>query len=367
MHVPLAYCNLLQGELLEWQVHRKSSLPNLCCFHLGFSCKWLVFLQGCVKFLRYVFGNLIQTWSSFFFSPEISLTTGRVASRPSLSRPSSSRPSSRTSRSRTPSTSRTPGSSIPRTSGTGTSRTLGTGTSTGTGTGTSRLGTGTGIGRTAPVRTRTTTRTRQRWRDFGTWQVAGTAGYLYGYNRYINRRRYRIYPNDGLSVFRCAEFSKFCRLFCALFQQRVTDSQVFPFTEPTICQNNLMYQRDNGTYYNYFICPLDDEDDSYVYCCYDPGAQICCTNSMWSSLNTQQGGNIEPVMNPDTSWSNVNAGSNWDTWENSHSGSHWNSWSSSNSWSSWERDRKKSKRWGFVLLKLTQVSTSSREMRFWVQ
>ena len=48
---------------------------------------------------------------------------------------------------------------------------------------------------------------------------------------------------------------------------------------------------DNGTYYSYFICPLDDEDDSYTFCCGPDDREHCCsvfeknseTATSWSS------------------------------------------------------------------------------------
>ena len=34
---------------------------------------------------------------------------------------------------------------------------------------------------------------------------------------------------------------------------------------------------DNGTYYSYFICPLDDGDDSYTFCCGPDDREHCCS------------------------------------------------------------------------------------------
>ncbi|KAK2151371.1 hypothetical protein LSH36_366g06009 [Paralvinella palmiformis] len=98
------------------------------------------------------------------------------------------------------------------------------------------------------------TRVRVRVRNgygYGTsmwnWQMAATAGAIYGYHSYSIRRHY--YRN--------------------------------PSREPKICINEYDYSMGNGTRYSLFICPLNDNPDSYTYCCGPEYRQYCC--SFWQS------------------------------------------------------------------------------------
>ena len=110
------------------------------------------------------------------------------------------------------------------------------------------------------------------------------------------------------------------------------------FAEPTICNNDYNYMMDNGTYYSYFICPLDDEDDSYTFCCGPDDREHCCsvfqknseTATAWSSWSPT--GNNRASWNSGTNWGSLNSGTNWGSW---NSGTNWSSWNSCTNWVSW--------------------------------
>ena len=53
-------------------------------------------------------------------------------------------------------------------------------------------------------------------------------------------------------------------------------------SEPSICTNKRDFTRDNGTFYEMFICPQEFQDDDMVDCCGPADRQHCCEPA-WGS------------------------------------------------------------------------------------
>ncbi|KAK3582138.1 hypothetical protein CHS0354_017249 [Potamilus streckersoni] len=71
------------------------------------------------------------------------------------------------------------------------------------------------------------------------WRTGFALGYVWGASHYMTRRRYISNPDR----------------------------------EPTVCFNANNLKNDT---YGYFVCPMEDEPDSYEYCCGEEGDQNCC-------------------------------------------------------------------------------------------
>ncbi len=145
---------------------------------------------GCLRRVLFFALDLACMWLAVEYGSTVGRSSGGSRSTPSRTPTrTTSRTTSRTGRSRT-------STSTSRASGTSTSRlgTSGTGTSTSR---TRRTATGTTSRRTSRTQSGTrSTRSDRRYHGL-TWQTAGSAGYLYGYRRYLSRSRYRMYPDQG--------------------------------------------------------------------------------------------------------------------------------------------------------------------------
>lgn len=51
--------------------------------------------------------------------------------------------------------------------------------------------------------------------------------------------------------------------------------------EPAICDNKFDYMMANGSLYQYFVCPLADQDDSYTFCCGPTDREECCNEESY--------------------------------------------------------------------------------------
>ncbi|KAL3854018.1 hypothetical protein ACJMK2_013302 [Sinanodonta woodiana] len=71
------------------------------------------------------------------------------------------------------------------------------------------------------------------------WKTGFAVGYVWGASHYMTRRRYISNPDK----------------------------------EPTVCLNVVDLKNDT---YGYFVCPMEDQSDSYEYCCGEEGEQTCC-------------------------------------------------------------------------------------------
>lgn len=90
--------------------------------------------------------------------------------------------------------------------------------------------------------TRVRVRYSSGYRPWRSWHSYGSTGHIYGYYYYTGHRHHHHYQEK----------------------------------EPTICRNEYDNLMDNGTTYEWFICPNITNTDSYHYCCGDEDRQYCC-------------------------------------------------------------------------------------------
>ncbi|ESN89837.1 hypothetical protein HELRODRAFT_194794 [Helobdella robusta] len=77
---------------------------------------------------------------------------------------------------------------------------------------------------------------------YNSWYTYGSYGHIYGFVWYTQTSTYRNNPNK----------------------------------EPTICRNEFDNLMDNGTHYEWFICPSQNHTSDFHYCCGQPDKEYCC-------------------------------------------------------------------------------------------